>query len=78
MGRFSYNGGGAAGTRIKDMSAGEAFTYSGSTKGNNGLSVRLKDSKAGKGRFANLESGKVLTASADDRGTPVDVDIDVN
>jgi len=74
MGRFKYNGGGA-GTRIKDMAAGEAFEYSGSTKGNNGLSVRVKDSKAGKARFVNLESGKLLTASATDSGTPVDVNI---
>jgi len=74
MGKFNY-GKPAGTTRIKDMSAGEAFEFSGSTKGNNGLCVRVKDSKKGKGRFVNLESGKVLTASATDRGTPVDVNI---
>ena len=74
MGRFNINTV-SNGTRISDMGAGETFNFTYSTKGNNGLCLRLADSKRGKNRFANLESGKVLTAGASDRGYPVDVDV---
>lgn len=60
------------GTLVKDMAAGELFNYPVSAKGNTGLSVRIKDSKVGKNRFANLHTGKLLTASAGDRGQVLD------
>lgn len=77
MAKLVINGGGYAGEpRITDMEAAEIFEFSGSRKGNNGLCIRVKDSKAGKGRFVNLVSGKVLTASYNDRGTPVEADLE--
>lgn len=74
---INYNGTASSGDRIADFGAGDAFLFEASTKGNNGLCVRVKDSKAGKARFVNLESGKLLTASDGDRGRGVDVYVDV-
>jgi hypothetical protein len=71
----TINGNTAGGVNIADFEAGEAFLFEGSTKGNNGLCVRVRDSKAGKARFVNLESGKLLTASSGDRGREVDVEV---
>lgn len=58
------------GESIKSMAAGTFFNFPVSAKGNEGVCVRLKDSKVGKNRFANLGTGKVLTAVDDriDRG----------
>jgi hypothetical protein len=75
MARLTINGGNSGTPRITDMEAAEVFEFSGSKKGNNGLCVRVKDTKAGKGRFINLESGKLLRAGYSDRGTPVDADV---
>lgn len=76
MGKLYINGGGFySEPRIVDMEAGDVFEFSGSSKGNNGLCVRVADSKVGKGRFVNLESGKLLTAAGCDRGTPVDAEV---
>ncbi len=58
----------ASGTLIKDIAAGEFFNYPVSALGNTGFCVRVKDSKVGKNRFANLHTGKLLTAEAGDRG----------
>ena len=66
-----------SGSKISAIAAGEVFNYTGSSKGNNGLCLRLKDSKAGKGRFVNLASGKVLTAGANDRATVVNATVKV-
>lgn len=74
---INYNGTASSGDRIADFAAGEAFLFETSTKGNNGLCVRVRDSKAGKARFLNLESGKLLTANEGERGRSVDVYVDV-
>lgn len=74
---INYNGTASSGDRVASFGAGEAFLFETSTKGNNGLCVRVKDSKAGKARFVNLESGKLLTATDSDRGRAVDVIVDV-
>lgn len=64
------------GTLIKDINAGEFFYFPMSKTGqNDGLCVRVKDSAVGKGRFTNVQSGKLLTLSAGDRGQLVDVTI---
>ena len=63
------------GTRISDFAAGEVFEFNGSRKGNNGACIRVKDTKAGKGRFVNLESGKLLTAGRYDRGEALDAEL---
>jgi hypothetical protein len=75
---LNINSGGSrqSGNRISDFPAGEVFEFSGSTKGNNGLCVRVKDSKKGKGRFVNLNSGKLLRATNGDRGQVVDAYLD--
>ncbi len=76
MGKFNVNGSAARGTAISDFSAADTFVFNGSSNGNNGLCVRIKDTKSGKNRFMNVENGKILTASAGDVGTPVDADVD--
>jgi len=77
MAKLVINGGNSAsGTRIADMTAADVFEFSGSTKDNNGLCVRVADSKAGKARFVNLENGKLLTASKGDRGEPVTASVE--
>lgn len=79
MGNISINGTRSnGGTRIADIAAGDAFDFNGSTKGNNGLCVRVKDSKSGKGRFLNLENGKLLTATDSDYGYPRSVSVSFN
>jgi hypothetical protein len=60
------------GTLVSGMEAGALFNYPVSARGNTGISVRIKDSKVGKNRFANLHTGKLLTASAGDRGQVLD------
>lgn len=76
---INYSGAAPAGDRISDFGAGEAFLFeTARNEDNNGLCVRVKDSKAGKSRFVNLETGKLLTASAGDVGRAVDVSVDVN
>jgi hypothetical protein len=77
MARLRINSGTNGGTRITSMDAGEVFEFTTSTKGNNGHCIRIKDSKKGKNRFVNLESGKVLTAGAGDYGFPVDASLEV-
>lgn len=73
MGRLVINNSANdAGNRIVGMEAGELFEFTSSRKGNNGLCVRVKDSKAGKGRFLNVESGKLLKAGKYDTGEPRD------
>jgi hypothetical protein len=75
---INYNGAASSGDRISDFGAGEAFVFeTARNSDNNGLCVRVKDSKAGKARFVNLETGKLLTASAGDVGRPADVEVDV-
>lgn len=74
---INYNGTASSGDRIADIGLDVAFLFETSTKGNNGLCVRVKDSKAGKARFLNLENRKLLTASDGDRGRIVDVYVDV-
>jgi hypothetical protein len=58
------------GTAISSMEAGTFFNFPVNSKGNAGVCVRTKDSAAGKNRFVNLHSGKVLKAVDDttDRG----------
>lgn len=75
---INYNGTQSSGERISDIAAGQGFLFETSTKGNNGLCVRVKDSKAGKARFVNLESGKLLKAVDGERGRVVDVTVDVD
>lgn len=59
-------------SQITDLSAAAIFQFTHPTeKGNNGLCVRVKDSKVGKGRFLNLETGKLLTTTPGDRATVV-------
>lgn len=79
MGRLNINGGATQrGTRIQDFAAGDVFEFTGSTKGNNGLCVRVRDSKGQKkGRFVNLESGKLLVPSNGDTGVSRDADVTV-
>lgn len=75
MAKLVINGGDYGDPRIMDMEGGEVFEFSGSVKGNNGVCIRVRDSKAGKGRFVNLDSGKLLKADAYDRGIPVDAEL---
>jgi hypothetical protein len=74
---ININGSTPSGDFIKDFAAGQEFLFETSSKGNNGLCVRVKDSKSGKARFLNLENGKLLTASASDTGRPVEAEIEV-
>lgn len=68
-----------SGDRIADFDAGQAFLFtSKKNEANSGLCVRLKDSKAGKNRFANIATGRVLTADSTDTGTPVTAYVDVD
>lgn len=76
--RINFASAQPTGELISSIPAGQEFVFEGSTKGNNGLSVRVRDSKVGKARFVNLESGKLLTASAGDRGRVVDATVSVN
>lgn len=80
MGKLIVNGAAPqAANRIVNMPAGETFEFTSSRKGNNGLCVRIRDSKGQKkGRFVNLDNGKLLTASATDTGRPVDIYADVD
>lgn len=56
-----------AANQIGGFSGGTVFEFLNSTKGNNGACIRIKDSKKGKNRFLNLETGKVLTSTPSDR-----------
>jgi len=76
MAKLRINGVSACGgTLISSLEAGDTFVFEGSAKGNNGVCIRLKDSKKGKSRFVNVASGKVLTATCRDYGRPVDANL---
>jgi len=69
MANYNHNTATAADDRptIASLGAGEVFFFNDSTKGNNGPMIRVKDTKVGKGRFVDVQSGKLLTAASNDR-----------
>lgn len=64
---INFNTTATATNGIADLAEGTVFNFTSSTKGNNGLCQRIRDTKAGKGRFFNLENSKVLTSAPGDQ-----------